>query len=138
MARISQVLAPAIRDRKDSGIIKGNNGYFYVESPVDEWVYWGFPVQVEQRRVIDAVEVEVFGGETSPGGYIGEIYYTAGESHLVESFEAPFGTPGAWSTIVFTKNDIWTTDEPRTYWITFRTKATNGENLRVGTINVVY
>lgn len=138
MSRVSQVLAPATRDRKDMSVIKGNNGYFYVESPTNEWVYWGFPVQIEQRRVIDAIEVEVYGGEIEPSGYIASLYYSGGESHLVESFEAPFGTQGAWSTIVFTKNDIWTSDEPRTYWITLKTKTTHGENLRVGTINVVY
>ena len=138
MSRVSQVLAPAMRDGKDISTIKGNNGYFYVEAEVDDWVYWGFPVQVEQRRVIDAIEVEIYGGEQTPGGYIGAIYYTSGEAHLVESFESPFGTPGQWSRIVFTKNDIWTTDEPRTYWITLKTRAATGQNLRVSSINVVY
>ena len=138
MSRVSQVLSPALRDRKDITVIKGNNGYFYVESVTDEWIYWGFPVQVEQRRVIDAIEVEIFGAEIEAGGYIGATYYTAGESHPIEEFASPFGTQGAWSRIAFTKNDIWITDEPRTYWITLKTKSTRGENFRVGSINVVY
>ncbi len=138
MSRVSQVLAPSSRDGKDDSVIKGSNGYFYVESQIDDWVYWGFPVQVEQRRVIDAIEVEIYGGEIMPGGYIGVVYYSAGQAHLIESIESPFGTPGAWSKITFTKNDIWTTDEPRTYWISLKTRTARAQDFRVSSINVVY
>lgn len=138
MARVSQVMAPAMRNRQDISMIKGNDGYFYLDAELNDFVYWGFPVQVEQNRVIDAIEVEIYGGEIEAGGYIASAYYFGGEVAVVETHPSPFGTPGQWTTVKFTKNDIWQTDEARTYWVIVKSKPTRKEEFRIRGINVVY
>ena len=130
MVRVSQVLSPCRRDQGDFNAIKCNNGWFYVDTGVDEWVYWGFPLQVSQRRYIDRIEIHIYGSEPDAGGYIGTMYYHSGTNVSLEVKNAPFGVEGGWTTLVFEKDDQWVGNQPRTYWVALKTKGHRAENLR--------